>query len=251
MTATEHSQSRPGSAPAAVPATAPGPPVGAAAYNEYKFLVSNADLVRVRNILDALHGGSDPFPEGIVDSLYYDTADRTFLRQCLDGEPWKEKFRIRGYGDGRFVQVHRKTKGLYGVWKQKERIRPLTLVGGRPPAWAEISPLGEASEAFEEIRALASRHGPLDPVLRVRYRRRRYRVADHRVTLDSDIEVFGFSGPSPGTVEHALLSDHVLELKTPDPRPYLPLLGLVRLPQSSFSKFASGLIRLEEGPWQP
>ena len=55
-------------------------------YNEYKFHVSQESLTYVLDVLRSLYGGSDPFPEGIVDSIYFDTLDGMCLRQCENGE---------------------------------------------------------------------------------------------------------------------------------------------------------------------
>jgi hypothetical protein len=213
------------------------------AYNEYKYLVSNGQLGFVRGLLDSLLGGTDPFPEGIVDSVYYDSYDRRSYRQCLDGESRKVKFRIRGYGDGRFVQVHQKEKALFGVAKIKSRIEPVTAHGGALPDWASLV----GGDAWHRIKTNALSYGPLIPVVRVRYRRFRYRAFDARVTLDTNVEVSGFGNFVDRRLSHAILPSHVLEVKTMSPRPVLPLLGLMQLPPASFSKFFQGVQLLETG----
>ena len=49
-------------------------------YNEYKFHVSNDSLAYVISVLESLdsRGSSDPFPVGVVDSIYYDTYGLNF-----------------------------------------------------------------------------------------------------------------------------------------------------------------------------
>ena len=79
-------------------------------YYEYKFMVPHESLHFVRNVLDEFCGGSDPFPEGTVDSIYYDTPNERFLGECQNGDSQKTKFRIRGYGGGTYLQVHQKMK---------------------------------------------------------------------------------------------------------------------------------------------
>ena len=78
-------------------------------YYEYKYLVRDEKLEKVLEILDELCGGSDPFAKGIVDSIYYDTIHEQFYRQCLNGDSDKTKYRIRGYGNGCYSQIHQKT----------------------------------------------------------------------------------------------------------------------------------------------
>ena len=74
--------------------------------------------------------------------------------------------------------------------------------------------------------------------------RRRYRLFDFRLTLDTNIEVFGYADAIMTALGYEVLPYHVLEVKTRKRRPKLPFLGLVKLPQISFSKFYLGLTAL-------
>lgn len=217
------------------------------AYNEYKFLVRNEQLSYVSDILESLHGGSDPFPRGIVDSIYYDTIDGRFYQQSLNGDARKRKFRIRGYGDDSFHQVHLKDKNLSVVTKLKDRIKPVQIVGQVAPHFFELNPARTDSGDFPVILSMASHYGVLVPVVRVRYRRQRFRILDYRMTLDTQVEVMGFSNGVDLKSNYAVLPHHVLEIKTVDPRPFLPLLGLMDLPQVSYSKFFMGINILSTG----
>lgn len=218
-------------------------------YNEYKFHVSQESLSYVLDVLRSLYGGSDPFPEGIVDSIYYDTADRHLYQQCLNGSSKKTKFRIRGYGDGTFHQLHQKDKNLLTVDKKKQKIHPVSLVGFSAPDWYQLQPAGEDDKSFRGIYSIAEQYGALFPVIRVRYKRYRFRVYDYRMTLDTHIQVMGFANGTDFRQSYGILPHHVLEIKTVDPRPHLPLLGLSRLPQISFSKFMLGLNLLGTGDY--
>ncbi|NRA64834.1 MAG: VTC domain-containing protein [Pseudobacteriovorax sp.] len=216
-------------------------------YNEYKFHVANESLAYVRNVLDSLHGHSDPFPEGVVDSIYYDTSDLAFYNQCLNGDPMKTKFRIRGYGDGAFHQMHLKRKDLFTVAKKKQKIKPVVLKDSSGPVWNSLASAEDDIENFIAITSEAEQYGPIMPVIRVKYHRYRYRVLDYRITLDTNVEVSGFDNGLLLREKYGVLPDHVLEVKTVDPRPHLPLLGLIRLPQISYSKFLLGLNLLITG----
>ncbi|RZA24593.1 MAG: VTC domain-containing protein [Proteobacteria bacterium] len=216
-------------------------------YNEFKFLVTNEHLSYVIDVLESLHGGSDPFPEGIVDSIYYDTTDELFYNQCLNGENRKRKFRIRGYGDGTFSQLQMKDKDLTIIRKLKDRIKAVNVQGDDAPLWYQLNPTDVNSGMFSAIMAFANNAGLIIPSIRVRYNRRRYRINDYRLTLDSHVEVMGFANGLEMRYSHAILPYHVLEIKTADPRPYLPLLGLTKLQQVSFSKFYLGLNLLKTG----
>lgn len=216
-------------------------------YNEYKFHVSQDQLPYVINVLQGLCGHTDPYPEGIVDSIYYDSLDFYLYGQCLDGARKKTKFRIRGYGDNKFHQVHQKNKDMSVVSKFKARIHPVSSSALQAPNWSQIFPVESSRDVFERIISNSSKLGPLQPVIRVRYYRYRFRIFDYRITLDTNIEVMGFANGIDSHQSYGVLPSHVLEVKTIDARPYLPLLGLSKLPQISFSKFFLGLNLLANG----
>ena len=213
-------------------------------YYEYKYFVTNEQLGYIRALLESFAGDSDPFPEGCVDSIYYDTVDRRCYLECLNGESVKRKFRIRGYSSGIYQQVHQKEKLLSGVGKFKTAVQTVKLIDDRPPEWESLLPARTEDENFHKIKSLGIQYGMLLPAVRVRYWRRRYRAFDFRMTLDTDIEVFGYDDGIGTVLGHDVLPYHVLEIKTRKRRPKLPFMGLVKLPQVSFSKFYLGLTAL-------
>ncbi len=79
-------------------------------YYEYKYLIDHINLNQIRLVLNGLYGMSDPYPSGTVDSIYYDTIDEKLLSQCINGDCYKTKFRIRGYGNNTYLQMHQKKK---------------------------------------------------------------------------------------------------------------------------------------------
>jgi hypothetical protein len=211
-------------------------------YNELKYLVANEQLDSVLQIMKALYGASDPFESGIVDTLYYDTNDGKYFKQCLRGDFSKNKYRIRGYGGDSFHQLHKKTKSLDMVSKKKFKIIPLLWKNGVAPEWSEIL-VSDPSPACRNAVDLNGEY--LLPVVRVTYFRYRFRINDYRLTLDTRIEI---TAPANGWITnkgYGVLQNHVLEIKTAENRPFLPLLGLVRLAPSGFSKFKQGLELLQ------
>ena len=214
-------------------------------YYEYKYLVTNEMLAYVRSMLQSFTGGIDPFPVGCVDSIYYDTADRRCFDACANGEGVKSKFRVRGYGDGTYGQLHYKGKLLSGVQKYKAKIKPLMLEANTPPDWDSIRPLQERDNNFNKIMSLGLQYGLLEPIVRIKYHRYRFRTFDFRMTLDTNIETYGYRHGACNT-GYLVLPYHVLEVKTTKRRPKLPFMGLTKLPQVSFSKFYLGLTLLED-----
>ena len=215
------------------------------AYYEYKYLVPHGILHNVFEMLEELYGGSDPFPDGVVDSIYYDTQDEFFLSECVNGNANKVKFRIRGYG-GDFQQVHQKIKHMSTVSKHKSSIVRISSNGSFAPDWQQLQPRILGDPEFFIIQQYSERAGPLFPSIRVRYHRFRYRTYDYRITLDTNIEVSSLTNGLPRLVFNANLPDHVLEIKTMQLRPKLPFIGLIKLSPVSFSKFMLGLQLLND-----
>ena len=214
------------------------------AYYEYKYRVQHRHLTQVISLLEGFLGGLDPFSVGIVDSIYYDTIDRKMYDECVNGDAKKAKFRIRGYGDGTYNQVHQKMKNLSAVGKYKSKIHPVSIKDQVPPMWSDIHSLDKECLNFAAIQINSTAYGPLIPVIRVKYKRYRYRVYDYRITLDTDIhvsELSSFLNRSQIVSRSYLFPFHVLEVKTRDNRPNLPFMGVISLPQISCSKFMLGL----------
>ena len=214
------------------------------AYYEYKYLVNHNDLNQVHDLLQEFYGDSDPFPSGVVDSIYYDTYQEDCLGQCLNGDADKVKFRIRGYGDGQYVQQHQKIKTLSGVTKYKAKLHGVTAPGEVAPHWEELQPKENDLFATRVIAHHARSFGYLIPSIRVKYLRHRFRSYDDRITLDTNIEVFAQQNGVPRSISYAQLPQHVLEIKTRRLRPNLPFIGLIQLQQVSFSKFMLGIHEL-------
>lgn len=214
------------------------------AYYEYKYRVQHRNLKQVLALLECFWGHLDPFSVGIVDSIYYDTFDRKMYSECVNGEARKSKFRIRGYGDGTYLQAHQKIKNLSAVSKYKSKINPVKLHDQIAPMWSDITPIDRSCLNYSAIQINASTYGSLIPVIRVKYKRYRYRVYDYRITLDTDIEVCelsSFLNRSEIVSRSYIFPFHVLEIKTRESRPNLPFLGVISLPQISCSKFMLGL----------
>lgn len=89
---------------------------------ELKYLLDS----RQRELfLQAIAGRVVPaeFPEGDVSSVYYDTPDYLLANRSLKGGTYKEKLRVRSYGQGAgqpvFVELKKKFKGV--VYKRRVR----------------------------------------------------------------------------------------------------------------------------------
>ena len=209
-------------------------------YYEHKYIISHINLTKVKNILECLFGKSDPFPSGMVDSIYYDTREQDLLSQCLEGVSKKEKFRIRGYGNASYLQVHEKLKNLSGVSKYKAKFTTAQTCKGQALTWQQVLQ-GLSPKDRMYFTKTAAKKGILYPSVRINYQRHRYRRFDYRFTLDTNIEAFRLSNGLPHKTTYARLPWHVLEIKTKEEFPSLPFLGLIKTKKEYFSKFMLGL----------
>jgi VTC domain-containing protein len=211
-------------------------------YYETKYAVATQDLTQVRSVFEGLYGGTDPYPEGLVDSVYYDSWNALAYQECQDGDHTKAKLRVRRYSekDG-YGQLQIKKKDLTAVAKYKVRIRPIPAERIDDTEFQETEP-----GSLLEISSLTAQLGPISPFIRVKYLRSRYRMFDIRVTLDQHVEVFPLSGFPEAGLGYVKLPYHVLEVKSHAERPMLPVFGLLKLRPISYSKFHLGA-RLLQG----
>ena len=214
-------------------------------YYEYKYLVPHSYLSGILDILNEFCGHTDPYPSGVVDSIYYDTPDEKLLDECMNGNAEKCKFRIRGYG-GSYLQIHQKIKDLSSVNKLKTKIRHIRMAEYGFPHWDELESLKSNDPVFQQILYHSRQYGLLVPSIRVKYFRYRFRVYDYRITLDTNVEVFSPINGLPRLMSYKIFPNHVLEIKTREERPKLPFIGLIKLPQVSFSKFLLGVQALND-----
>jgi hypothetical protein len=213
-------------------------------YYEYKYLVSNDQLSYLQQLLRTLYANSDSFQNGIVDSIYFDNVTRNCYADCANGEPVKEKFRVRGYGNGYFSSVHYKRKDLFQVSKYKSQVKPLKAQSSLPQ-WADLVDAKGSDLQFQNINQLADQYGRLIPAVRIRYSRERFRIYDYRITLDYNITASSCDFAYGTKLSETILPCHVLEIKTSKERPVLPTLGLIDLKPTSFSKFYQGVQMLD------
>ncbi|MDD9897552.1 MAG: VTC domain-containing protein, partial [Candidatus Melainabacteria bacterium] len=210
-------------------------------YYEYKYLVEDARVPEVLQYLRSSISNIDPYPDGWVSSLYYDSYDLKSFYECEDGSNLKRKFRLRFYSNEDYSnggQIQVKEKQLSAVFKYKAPFpaQPVKDILSQP--WPEdIDSLA--------IRSLATNYVNLEPLILVQYYRHRFRLFDNRITLDTRISF------QPGSLLRAPMRSYghvpfsILEVKAETPRPFLPTNKLIDLPQLSFSKFYSGVKYLQ------
>ena len=69
-------------------------------YNEYKYVIELDRVPYAVALLESLYGNTDPYPHGTVNSLYYDSLSLAMYEQCVGGNEFKAKYRVRWYDGG-------------------------------------------------------------------------------------------------------------------------------------------------------
>ena len=203
------------------------------------------------------------YPEGRVNSLYFDTQDLNSYSASASGDWERYKVRVRWYGeadeDSQTVPVflERKSKRGFSVAKQRrlftvpaDHLRPDRLREGILDRHALVDTLAEMGHHAD---------GPLQPIVAVSYRRRRLSemLTGVRVSLDSEIRSALVARQIASGQPEIRLPGGVVEVKGPtmDLPPTLQRIRLLDTGWSRFSKYCHCLgLHLSEteavgGPW--
>ena len=135
----------------------------------------------------------DKYGEYTICNLYLDTDDFYFIEHSLDHPAYKEKLRIRSYGNADrekkiFFEIKKKSKGV--VYKRRIIIpfaeaEDYVEKGVRPQSLEGFVP----HQIFEELDYLMKKYKP-EPKLYLAYDREAYFMTEHpevRITFDKNI----------------------------------------------------------------
>lgn len=212
---------------------------------ELKFLVNEEqrkaiELILPQYMIPDHHGMST------ICNLYYDTPDFRLIRRSLEHPVYKEKMRLRSYGQVRegtdvFLELKKKYKGV--VYKRRIRVTEEEAFG-----FIEYqNPLRSNSQISREIRYFRDFYGNLKPRVYLCYDRQAwYSMTDRgfRVTLDRNIRyrtsALSLAQPPSG---HMLLQpeESLMEVKAEGGIPLwmTDLLSELGIHKRSFSKYGS------------
>lgn len=184
--------------------------------HERKYLVENVRFAEMRMAILTHPAGFLPlFQPRYINNIYLDTLGFDFYYDNVDGEWFRTKYRVRWYGDlyqhiEKPVLEIKAKKGLVGT-KYAFRLKPFCLDASfNAERWAEII---RSSDFPDDARGAVA---GLKPVLLNRYLRSYFISLDKkfRVTIDSQMSYFPFSGNNPASRDHALHDNTiVVELK--------------------------------------
>lgn len=130
----------------------------------------------------------DQYPHSTITSLYLDTPSRLLVRRSIEGGPYKEKLRLRGYGrvsedSTVYLELKKKYKGT--VYKRRSA---MTLKEAKDYFESEVMP--EESQINHELDYSMHLYGMPKPYIAIIYERDAYvakEADDLRITFDSGI----------------------------------------------------------------
>lgn len=225
-----------------------------------------------RSLLEALDSrmALDAFGRTCILSRYLDTPDRALIERSLDKPLYKEKLRLRAYGDPRaddrvFVELKKKYKGL--VYKRRvgcSLAAARAYLNGVPyeeacarfplpdPVMAAESRSPRSVQIAREIDAFIARHESLRPSMLIACERLSYAACEERADVPDDLRITFDEGivyrdlfasdASAAPARPLLPSGHVvMEIKSSGPFPLwlVRALDACEAYPSSFSKYGA------------
>jgi len=185
----------------------------------------------------------DMFGRHTINSVYYDTRDYALIRRSLEHPVYKEKFRVRCYGDPRvadtwYPEIKKKYRGV--VYKRRVSGTPeetLALLRGT------MIP-GQTEQIQREILHMFGKYD-LRPACYVGYERTAWYCPEDpalRLTFDEELRARGgLPDLRDGAFGEPILPDGriVMEIKFPDaaPRWLVDILNRLSIRPSSMSKY--------------
>ena len=192
---------------------------------------------------DKIH--MDEYGRHTIRNIYYDTTDYELIRHSLDKPKYKEKLRLRGYGEITeestvFLEIKKKYKGV--VYKRRT---PLSL--GEAKRYLEDGILPQnCDQIMREIDYFMGFYRP-EPKLYLAYDREAYvgnEDEDLRITIDEHIRSRRTDGIELGADEGCRMLNagrYLMEIKVPMAYPIwlARLLSELRIYPVSFSKYGA------------
>ncbi len=216
---------------------------------EQKYLLDAVQAAAFRAAM-AANMEHDRYATSDIRNIYYDTPDHRLIRRSLEKPEYKEKLRLRSYGDAApdskvFLEMKKKYKGV--VYKRRIRLTTAAAQAymADPDAKLENSQIGREIDYFKAF------YRQLRPALFLSYNRESWKSHDGqlRITMDWNIryrtEDLDLTLPNGGEM---LLAEgvHLVEIKSPGAMPLwlAKILSEQQIRQRSFSKYGAVYLKL-------
>lgn len=201
--------------------------IGTFERKETKYVLQPWQIKPFKEALSA-HMRLDDYGETRIDSLYFDTPEHTLIQRSLEKPLYKEKLRIRSYGDAIpdsavFVEIKKKFKGI--VYKRRVRMSRAAaeayFLGLSYEEAQEVFPLAKDKDALSdkniqiarEIDAFRSRYQGIQPAMVISCKREAWKETapenaanEVRITFDEDISYVDVLG-KPFNYDFVLLHE--------------------------------------------
>lgn len=217
--------------------------------NELKYIIS---LSQMYELIEKFKPFVEPdeYGETTVYSLYYDTLDKRIIRKSIEKPPFKEKLRIRKYGNKKggnvFIELKRKVDGV--VYKRRMELSEQSAFD-----YLNGNNIYIDSQIKREIDYFISFYDGLKPSTMISCERKAFKndATELRITFDRNIRYRAtdfYFGSSNNDV--LINGDKVLmEIKTPYAMPIeiVKILSENKLYKQSFSKYGKAhLIEIDK-----
>ncbi|MCR5687465.1 MAG: polyphosphate polymerase domain-containing protein [Lachnospiraceae bacterium] len=156
---------------------------------EVKYLVNEEQYAGLREFFETM-ARPDEYGLSRINNIYYDTPDHLLVRRSLEKPLYKEKLRLRTYGEtdsgtNAFIEIKKKYDGV--VYKRRIPGRYEDLYGYMMNTGPDLPD----TQIADEIRAFMNLYKNLVPAMSICYDRIALAGTedkDFRVTFDSNIE---------------------------------------------------------------
>ncbi len=215
---------------------------------ELKYLINKEQKARLLE-LTCEHMALDKYGKTLIRNIYFDTDDYRLIRRSIEKPAYKEKLRVRSYGEKRenepvFVELKKKYEQI--VYKRR-----ISLSEDEALRWL----LGEAcpvdTQITREIDYFKKHYAPLYPKVYLSYERDAYYElgGELRVTFDENIRAGEYSLNFDPEGDTELVIDpelSVMEIKCSGGIPLwmVRVLSAEKIYKTSFSKYGEAYKRL-------
>ena len=188
----------------------------------------------------------DQNPKYTINNLYFDTPDYAMIRKSIESPVYKEKLRLRWYGNGSpddaaFLEIKKKYKGI--VYKRRENLtnEDISKILASPLSYE----MPKDTQIWREITYLRDYWKPI-PMTYIAYDREAFAGKEDkelRITFDRNLRYrkdnLNTSDYSSSPIMDG--SNILMEIKFPGTSPLwlARLLSKYEIRQSSFSKYGT------------
>lgn len=155
---------------------------------ELKYLITKEEQEMLK-LLMGQYMSPDKFGKGTIRNIYFDTPDKLLIRRSLEKPVYKEKLRVRSYGEATsektvFIELKKKYNGI--VYKRRMDLREQSAMN----YLCKRLPLENPSQISREIDCFYNLYKNIEPSIFLSYEREAFfsnEDSNFRMTFDENI----------------------------------------------------------------